>query len=99
MLNTYSMHIQFVDIFRPTVYLTQPTTECALCAGIHPCRGATVGSGHGADIQLDDMPPSRHSLGRYFSKTSNFINTCMGVLQRVILQSPRLDNDDECLGL
>ena len=29
---------------------------------------------HRADIQLDDMPPSRHSLGRYFSKTSNFIN-------------------------
>ena len=52
---------------------------------------------HGADVQLDGMPPSRHATEPIF--LAKLVILLIVVLQRVILQSPRLENYDGCFWL
>ena len=54
---------------------------------------------HGADIQLDDMPPSRHATEPTFTEpiffVANLVILLIVALQRVI----RFDTCDGCVGL
>ena len=78
-----SLKYRFIIII--IIIFSEPTDTMPILRSRHPVRRHAT------------KPPFSGPI--FFRKNSNFINICMGVLQRVILQSPRLDNDDECLGL